>query len=71
MALPKTNAEEVAAERLGEAKKDVESLKNWLNEMAKAMGRHKEGAFDIYWCSIMMERALKIFNEIARCICFT
>jgi hypothetical protein len=61
-----TNAEEVAAERLEEAKKSVKSLQEWLVSMAKAMERRKEGAFDIGWCSTMMEKALKIYNEVAR-----
>ena len=61
-----TDAEEVARERLKEAEGGVESLRKWLDEMAKAMKRHKEGAFDIGWCSIMVEKTLKIYNEVAR-----
>ena len=66
MALFDTNAEEVALERLKEAQEGVESLRIWLNEVAKAMKRHKTGAFPIDWCSGIMEKALKIYNEVAR-----
>ena len=67
MALLDTNAEEVALERLKEAQEGVESLQNWLNKIAEAMKRHQKGAFDIFWCSAMMEKALVIYNGVARC----
>ncbi len=67
MALLDTNAEEIAAEMLKEAQEGVESLQDWLNKMIKEMKRHQKGAFDIFWCSVMMEKALGIYNGVARC----
>lgn len=62
-----TNTKEVVAERLEEAEQAIESLKHWLDHMARAMRRHdKKEAFPIDWCSTMMEKALKIYNEVAR-----
>lgn len=60
-----TTSDEVATERLGEARQAIGELRDWLNEMANAMDRRESGSFDIYWAVVMDEKARKIMNEIS------
>jgi hypothetical protein len=65
-----TNAKEVATERLNEARAGIKELQEWLEFMDEAIGRYDEHsgvAFPIYWCERMMDKALSIYNGVARC----
>ncbi|MFC1594799.1 hypothetical protein ACFL3E_00005, partial [Patescibacteria group bacterium] len=53
-------------ERLQEARRQLEFLRKYLDEMYKAMEEHESGSFPVEWCSGMMTRALKVYNEVAR-----
>ncbi len=71
MGLFDTTANEVAVERLTEARKGIKSLQDWLNNMDEAIKRNIERGdgqgFPVDWCSEMMNRTLIIHNEVARC----
>jgi len=67
MGLFDTIAEEVCAERLNEAKKGVEDLRNWLGivsqELEAAIEKEDGRAFPINWCSAIMEKAFNIYRS--------
>jgi len=70
MGLFDTNSNEIATARLISAKKGINDLRDWLSEMEKEIECHlkeKKGAFPIFWCVTMMDKALQIYNEVARC----
>jgi len=73
MGLHSTTANQVKSECLTKAREGVKSLQDWLRETDEAMERsitlkENEGfAFPIDWCSEMMNKALTIYNEVARC----
>ncbi len=71
MGIFNTTAKEVADERLQEARKGIQDLQNYLSIVTKEIDRHRElnqgRGFHIVWASGIMEKALVIYNEIARC----
>lgn len=67
-----TTANKECAERIVQARKGVASLQHWMREVDNALEQHQRGdritnGFDIHWATVMMEKALWIYNEIARC----
>lgn len=67
-----TTAKQECADRIVEARKGVASLQDWMREVDKVLEEHQMGdrisdGFDIHWATVMMEKALHIYNEIARC----
>jgi len=72
----KKTAKEVANERIRVAYALTRELQDFLEKMQKAMARHLENekknkaqmeGFPIKWCSMMMEQAQNIYNEVAQC----
>lgn len=66
MGLFDTTGEEVARERLAEARKGIASLQKLLTDLDGEIQRRENGAVAIAWCSMMMEKALCVYNEVAR-----
>ena len=64
--LHNTTAEDVAREHRTEALKEIKELKAWLTTMEEEIERVTKGAFSISWASEMMNRALNVYNELAR-----
>lgn len=75
MGLFDTTANEVAVEMLGNAKKGIIELRDFLEKMEESLNRciernkkSKAGeAFAIHWCTMVVDRAVVILNEVARC----
>lgn len=75
MGLFDVDSSEVIIRLLKETLRHIESLQEWLDsmkkEVEKALAEEEENkngrAFSVSWCTIMMEKAINIFNGIARC----
>jgi len=71
MALHGTTARRIADERLLDAQKNIQKLREYLTLAEKEISHHRETrpgeAFPIIWGDDVMQLALTIHNEIARC----
>ena len=63
-----TDAKEVMNERLEEAQRGVKGLQNWLEYVDKEIEDSKKNsrACNISLCEMTIQKALHIYNEVAR-----
>lgn len=61
-----TNAEEVATDFFTAARNNIALLRKHLDTMEEELGKRPRGAFPAQYCSSMMEKALTVYNDIAR-----
>ena len=74
MGLFDTDATEVGSGLLKKALEELDDLQEWLNTMAIGMKLKIDkpsssfgDGFPKDWCDGMMERALRVYNDVARC----